>query len=100
MDQDSKKMFYTTKMSAEDLKMCSPVDATKSSASSRVTQHQQGGISFSKAGRYPAALAGAAVLTGIGTFMYYRAVNVQAIPCKTSHTYDAASTKAPADATR
>ena len=80
MDQELKK-FDTTKMSVEELKMCE--DAMRPAAgraSVGGTLHHAGGVSLSKAGRYPVVLAGVAVLTGIGTAMYYKStLNVQEI---------------------
>jgi hypothetical protein len=77
-DQEFKqKKFDTTKTLAEDLRMCGMEDEAGRGGGSHGTAagiHQHGGVGRSKTGRYPAVLAGVAVLTGIGTAMYYKSL--------------------------
>lgn len=97
MEQGFKKKFDTTKMSTEELKAFHLEDARRppgKGPSPGSTLHQQGAQGLSKAGRYPVVLAGVAVLTGIGTLMYYRSLNVQQIPGKTNQALDNSSASA------
>lgn len=88
-DQQFKKKFDTTKMSPEELKSLNLEDARKPPGSSPGgVLHQQGGVGLSRAGRYPVVLAGVAVVVAIGTFTYYRSLNVQSIPGKSNQALD------------
>jgi hypothetical protein len=75
----AEQKFDTTKMSSEEVKKLGLEGARKSPGSNGgpgSTLHQQGGQGLNKAGRYPFALAGVAVVVGIATFAYYRSQQV------------------------
>ena len=100
-DQQIKKRFDTTKMSPEELKELNLEGARKPPGQNPGgVLHQQGGQGLSRAGRYPVVLAGLAVVVGLGTLYYYRSLNVQSIPGKSSQALESnhpVTAKAPSE---
>lgn len=69
----SKPNVDTTKLSHEEIARHNLHGAKRAPGQSPGgVLHQQGGVGLKNAGRYPMALWGVLVLTGVGSFIYYR----------------------------
>lgn len=78
-DQDVRKKFKTTKTSVAELKMGSTLEEPRRTVPVKAPapSHQAASsVGLSKAGvvRHPVMMAGMAVLTGIGSAMYYKSL--------------------------
>lgn len=69
----SKPNADTTKLSGEEIERHNLQGAKRPPGTSAGgVLHQQGGVGVKKAGRYPVALFAVLVLTGVGSFAYFR----------------------------